>query len=89
MYSNTNAAVRAYGSMTDTFDVQTGVRQGSILSPFIFNMVVDQVLSAALDGSQTGGVPVEGRLEPLYDLDYADDIVLVRLIHTLNKSFTF
>jgi hypothetical protein len=77
LYRSTQSVVRAYGKASEPFDVVTGVRQGSILSPFLFNMVVDEVLRKALDEPHAGGVQISTRSEPLFDLAYADDIVVL------------
>lgn len=77
MYAGTLCRVRAHGSMSDSFAVDTGVRQGGVLSPFLFNMLVDHVMRSATAEPCVGGVDVQGRTERLFDLDYADDIVLL------------
>ena len=77
MYTDTLCRVRAYGSMSDSFVVDTGVRQGGVLSPFLFNMLIDCVMRIATAEPGVGGVDVQGQTERLYDLDYADDIVLL------------
>ena len=77
MYTDTFCRVRAYGSVSDSFTVSTGVRQGGVLSPFLFNMLIDHVMCSATSEPCVGGVDVQGRSERLFDLDYADDIVLL------------
>ena len=77
MYTDTLCRVRAYGSMSDSFVVGTGVRQGGVLSPFLFNLLVDHVMRSATTEPCVGGVEVQGRTGRLFDLDYADDIVLL------------
>ena len=54
--------VKVGGGHTEEFDV--GVHQGSVLSPFLFSIVLD-VLSK------------DGRKDALYELLYADDLVLM------------
>ena len=56
------------------FEVGTGVRQGSILSPFLFAMVMDFMLKRALDRPDFG---ITWRNQCLTDLDFADDIALL------------
>ena len=56
------------------FRVVSGVRQGCVLSPLIFAIVVDWIMSRAT-GENTGLKWTEG--ERLTDLDFADDIALL------------
>ena len=56
------ARVKVGGGHSEEFDV--GVHQGSVLSPFLFSIVLD-LLSE------------DGRKGALYELLYADDLVLM------------
>ena len=49
LYASTKSAVRVDGELTDWFDVNTGLRQGCILSPVLFNVYIDHVLRRTLD----------------------------------------
>nr|KAG5699556.1 hypothetical protein BaRGS_033752 [Batillaria attramentaria] len=63
------------GKLTEPFTVRTGVRQGCILSPTIFLMVVDWVMRQTTDGKRTG---IQWTFsKQLEDLDFADDIALL------------
>lgn len=73
-YSSTSATVRLKGQESTDFEVKTGVRQGCILSPPLFNYVVDYTLSSAL--REHRGVAV-GENDYITDLDYADDVALL------------
>ena len=74
-YNNSRCAVRSNGQLGEWFQVVTGVRQGCILSPFIFLLVMDWVLKRALDDSKCGIQWVnDGQFT---DLDFADDMALV------------
>ena len=72
-YLNTKARVRVYGETSHHFTVRTGVRQGCVLSPILFNFLIDWVLSNALSESQ--GVEITPNYA-VTDLDYADDIAV-------------
>jgi exonuclease III len=74
-YNNSRCAVRNNGQLGEWFQVVTGVRQGCILSPLIFLLVMDWVLKRSLDDSTCGIQWVNGG--QLTDLDFADDIALV------------
>jgi hypothetical protein len=90
LYADTQAAVRVEGELTDWFEVKTGLRQGCPLSPVLFNVFFDRVVRKALTGLDHGvciqyrlpdgrvhlGDDVRGTVR-LFDLLYADDLVLV------------
>ncbi len=46
----TKSRVRARGGMTESFELQSGVRQGCPLSPTLFNVAVDWILRNAMAG---------------------------------------
>ena len=64
MYKGIKTRVQVGGGHSEKFDLCLGVHQGSILSLFLFSMVLD-VLSE------------DGRKGALYELLYADDLVLM------------
>nr|VZI49093.1 unnamed protein product [Spirometra erinaceieuropaei] len=70
-YRSTTARVLARNNLSQPFGIRSGVRQGCILSPILFNYAIDCILGRAVresDGVQfTPG-------HRLTDLDYADDI---------------
>ena len=90
LYANTQAAVRVEGELTEWFDVKTGLRQGCLLSPALFNVFIDRVVKRALanmdhgvsiryvlpDGRVHLGDEVKGCFK-LFDLLYADDLVVI------------
>ena len=77
LYNETRCVVRVYNTLTDPFDVSTGVRQGSVLSPYLFNLAIDWTMDEATHEIAGCGVEIEGRGSRLYDLEYADDAVLL------------
>lgn len=42
--SNTTARIRHRSTLSDSFEIKTGVRQGDGLSPILFNLVLDEVV---------------------------------------------
>lgn len=78
MYSGTNCRVLHDGHLTTSFNIKTGVRQGCLLSPFLFILAVDWLMKEATVGRRNG---IQWTLwTQLDDLDYADDLAL--LSHT-------
>ena len=67
------ACVRIEGENTEAFDVKTGLRQGSILSPTLFNITLDYIVKRAMEGRE--GIQVGER--SLKDTEYADDAALL------------
>jgi len=53
------AKVKVAGTLSEWFSVKKGVRQGSVLSPYLFNILVVMVMRETLDGCQ-GGVQIGG-----------------------------
>ena len=64
--------------LTDAFQVKTGVRQGCLLSPFLFLLAIDWVMKTSTAQTRNG---IQWTLwTQLDDLDFADDLAL--LSHT-------
>ena len=75
LYEDATCQVIHDGKLTEPFSVQTGVRQGCLLSPTIFLMVVDWVMRQSTAGQKTG---IQWTFtKQLEDLDFADDISLL------------
>ena len=61
--------------MTDWFQIGKGVRQGCILSPFLFNLYAEYIMrNAGLDDAQAG-IKIAGR--NINNFRYADDTTLM------------
>ena len=84
--------MRAYGKVSEEFVVSSGVRQGCVLAPTLFNMYFDAVIHMALEEHRSQGRGVVILYQPeaklvgnigfscetqLSDLEYADDMTLV------------
>jgi hypothetical protein len=74
LYSRSNSSVRVYKTESESFPVETGVKQGAILSPVLFNFVVDAILRKSM--THNLGVRLS-ESETITDLDYADDIAML------------
>ena len=73
MFSRVTRKIRVNGVYTDSFDVEAGVPQGSVLSPLLDALYIDGLHDALQSAGL--GVRVYGRQVPL--LLYADDVVLL------------
>lgn len=79
LYSDFKSKVICNTALTDAFSVTTGVKQGCILSPFLFILGIDWVLRQVTSGVRKG---IRWTLTSvLEDLDCADDIVLLAHRH--------
>jgi len=75
-YKSSRCRVVHGGGLTDSFDVKTGTRQGCMLSPFLFLLVIDWVTrKQSLHDQRTGIHWTSGKI--LDDLEYADDLTLL------------
>jgi len=74
LYRHTRCCIRINHGVTDMFDILTRVRQGVILSRFLFLMVIDFLMRKTVDGHNYG---ITWETEKLADLDFADDIALI------------
>ncbi|XP_053504574.1 probable RNA-directed DNA polymerase from transposon BS isoform X2 [Ictalurus furcatus] len=75
LYQDSSCCIRTDTGHTAFFTIETGVRQGCILSPFFFLMMMDFVMRRALT-QPASGIPWTGQGR-LTDLEFADDIVLL------------
>src|SRR6202142_3562357 len=73
LYEGITACVRIEGENTEAFEVRTGLRQGCILSPTLFNITLVYMMRRAMEGKE--GIKVDGR--SLKDTEYADDAALL------------
>lgn len=74
LYSGAASQVRIHGELTEPFAVNTGVRQGCILSPALFVLSLNWIMSKLRQDFP--GIQVNNELT-LSNLSYADDIVLL------------
>ena len=74
-YDGLTCRVIHQGKLTDSFPIRTGVRQGCILSPFLFLLAMDWIMKTSTSSLNTGINWSNGT--QLEDLDFADDIALL------------
>ena len=79
LYSDFKSQVICNRALANAFSVTTGVKQGCILSPFLFILGIEWVLRQVIGGVRRG---IRWALTSvLEDLDYADDVVLLAHRH--------
>ncbi|VDO83705.1 unnamed protein product, partial [Schistosoma margrebowiei] len=67
------------GQLTDAFQVRTGVKQGYLLSPFFFLLVVNWIMKTSTSEGKHGiQWTAQNQLD---DLDFADDLALLSRTH--------
>ena len=74
LYTGGCCRIKANNDVSDSFEVRTGVRQGCILSPCLFNLAIDWVMNRTVGAGD--GVQLADSLR-ISDLAYADDVVLL------------
>ena len=74
LYEGSSCCIQNSNGISAPFDILSGVKQGCILSPFLFTIVIDFVLRRSME-NETYGIP--WRNKRLCDLDFADDIALL------------
>ena len=78
MYQDSVACIKRNGILSDFFECKTGVRQGDVLSPNLFNIFINDIPKCFMTDSYT---PMLGD-QPVNCLLYADDLVLLSLSAT-------
>ena len=92
-YENSVCSVNINGTLSNWFKVTSGARQGCLLSPLLFAIIIDWIMRTFDKEIDNFGVTICKRCssrEPemsLKNLDYADDIALLKCSrHCLQKS---
>ena len=84
LYASQEATVRTGHGTTDWFQIEKGIRQGSVLSPCLFNLYAEYFMrNAGLEETQAG-IKISRR--NINNLRYADDIILMAEIKEDTKE---
>jgi hypothetical protein len=75
LYEDQEATIRTAHGDTDWFRIGKGVRQGCILSPFLFNLYAEKIMRKVELKETEIGVKIGGR--NINNLRYADDTTLL------------
>ena len=74
LYTDTRSAVRLASSLSEEFTIETGVKQGCVIAPELFNCAIDHLMRRLLSRCSLG---IQLGEYQLIDLDYVDDIAIV------------
>lgn len=86
MYQDFRGRVISKGKLSDTLAITTGVRQGCLLSPLIFLIVIDWIMRATTKDYRTG---IQWTLFTQFeDLDFVDDLALLSENYTHKQQKT-
>ena len=87
LYDSCQCSVIHKGKLSPAFPVNTGVKQGCLLSPIIFTLAVDWIMKQST--RERNGIQWTPTTQ-LHDLDFADDIVLLAqaFSHLQDKTVT-
>ena len=83
LYAGQEATVRNEHGTTDWFQIGKGVRQGCILSPCLFNLYAEYIMTNAGLCKAQAGIKIAGR--NINNLKYADDTTLMAEIEELKS----
>ena len=74
LYTDTRSAVSLASSLSKEFTIETGLKQGCVIAPGLFNCVIDHLMRRLLSRCSLG---IQLGEYQLTDLDYADDIAII------------
>ena len=75
LYAGQEITVRTGHGTTDLFQIGKGVRQGCILSPYLFNLYAENIMrNSGLEEAQAG---IKIARRNINNLRYSDDITLM------------
>ena len=84
LYEGQEAKIRTGHGTTDWFQIRKGVRQGCILSPYLFNLYAECIMRNAGMEEAQAGIKIAGR--NITNLRYADDTTLMTESEEERKS---
>ena len=76
-YNTSRACVRVKRSLTEFFEVEVGLRQGCVMSPWLFNVFLDSVIRSMNRVDKGASLIMHEERWEVSMLLFADDAVLV------------
>ena len=75
VYKKNTAVVKVGNEVCNCFFIKSGVKQGCVLSPFIWIILMDFILRST--GKAIGDHGIKWGGKAILDLDYADDLSIL------------
>ena len=85
-FQDMSCRIALAGQLSESFEVKTGVRQLCLLSPFLFLLVIDWIMTTTTTG-RSNGIQWTLRTQ-LDDLDISDDLALLSHNHSQMQDMT-
>ena len=76
MYTRMASCVRANGELSEFFECPQGLRQGCVLSPTLFSVIINEIACCVSEEGKHGVQLLPGLIE-LFILLFADDLALI------------
>ena len=91
MYANNSSTIKLDGNLAEPIQIKTGVRQGDILSPLLFNIFINDIIQ---EFNSQECYPPSLINEQVGSLLYADDLVIMStsvagLQNSMNKLSSY
>ena len=84
-YQDMSCRIAHAGQMSDSFEVKTRVRQGCLLSPFLFLLVINWIMKTTTTGRNNG---IQWTLWTSWMTDFADNLALLSHNHNQMQDKT-
>jgi hypothetical protein len=83
LHSKTKARVRINGELSESFEMETGVMQGGIISPMLFNIFFDYVIRKVIHEAGVNGLKLAFGSRDFFhtDKDQFEDLNVVALMY--------
>ncbi|CAF5123235.1 unnamed protein product [Rotaria magnacalcarata] len=86
LYTNSKAQVRINDELSDSFDIETGVMQGGIPSPILFNILFDYIMRKVIEEANVEGIKLGYGTNDFFHTakDIVDELNILTLMYADN-----